>query len=122
MSQERRPERRKYPRIRSNDIVSFSEEDVDRLGVSKDFSLGGIRFEAVGCEIDVGKTLRVNFYVGAAFISAVGRVIHATDVDKLTQDVGLEFVEIDPISVAILREHYKEEFPKVSMGAESLME
>ena len=121
MSEERRSERRKYPRIRSSDVVSFSEEEaVDRLAVSKDFSLGGIRFEAVGCEIDLGTVLRVNFYVGSTFVSALGRVVHSTDVDKLTQDIGIEFVEIDPISVAILREYYKEELPRAGLDAGSL--
>jgi len=111
-------ERRKYPRIRSTDVVSFMRVDQpDRLGVGKDLSPGGIRFEAMGCEIDVGVVLRVNFYVGSTFVSAVGRVIHATDIDSLTQDVGLEFVDIDPTSAAILKEFYKEEFPRVRTGS-----
>ncbi len=118
MNQPKGAERRKYPRIQSTDVVSFMKVDqADRLGVGKDLSPGGIRFEAMGCEIDVGLVLRVNFYVGATFVSAVGRVIHATDIDSLTQDVGLEFVEIDPTSAAILKEFYKEEFPRARSSA-----
>jgi hypothetical protein len=71
----------------------------------------------MGCEIDVGSVLRVNFYVGSTFVSAVGKVVHATDIDALTQDVGLEFVEIDPTSAAILREYYKEELPRARQTA-----
>ena len=118
MNQPKGAERRKYPRIKATDVVSFTKvNEDDRLGVGKDLSPGGIRFEAMGCEIDVGSVLRVNFYVGSTFVSAVGRVIHATDIDSLTQDVGLEFVEIDPTSAAILKNYYKEEFPRARMGA-----
>ncbi len=84
----------------------------------------GVRFnlalacpDGLGCEIDVGTMIRINFYVGSTFVSAVGRVIHATDIDSLTQDVGVEFVEIDPTSAAILKEFYKEEFPRARTGA-----
>jgi len=111
-------ERRKYPRIKSTDVVSFMKvNQIDKLGVGKDLSPGGIRFEAIGCEIDIGTTVRINFYVGSTFVSAVGRVVHATDIDSLTQDVGVEFVEIDPTSAAILKEFYKEEFPRARTGA-----
>jgi len=111
-------ERRKYPRIKSTDVVSFMKvNQIDKLGVGKDLSPGGIRFEAIGCEIDTGTTIRINFYVGSTFVSAVGRVVHATDIDSLTQDVGVEFVEIDPTSAAILKEFYKEEFPRARTGA-----
>ena len=118
MSQVNYSERRKYPRIRSTDVVSFMKvNSVDKLGVGKDLSPGGIRFEAMGCEIDLGSTLRVNFYVGSTFVSAVGKVVHATDIDSLTQDVGLEFTEIDPTAAAILKEFYKEEFPRSRAGS-----
>jgi hypothetical protein len=101
-------DRRKYPRVPSSDVVSFSEvEQNHKLGVARDFSPGGIRFFAMGCEIELGKVLEVNFYVGQTFISAVARVIHATEVDALTQDIGLEFVELDAVAAAIIREHYK---------------
>jgi hypothetical protein len=119
MTQRNHSERRKYPRIRSTDVVSFMKvNSVDKLGVGRDLSPGGIRFEAMGCEIDMGAMLRVNFYVGPTFISAVGKVVHATDIDSLTQDVGLEFVELDPTAAAILKEFYKEEFPRARVSSE----
>jgi hypothetical protein len=103
-------DRRKYPRIPSSDVVSFSEvERTHKLGVAKDFSPGGIRFFAMGCEIELGKVLEVHFYVGPSFISAVGRVVHATEVDGLTTDIGLEFVELEPVAAAVIREFYKRE-------------
>jgi len=98
-------ERRKYRRIGTDQVVSFAPVDTrDLLGVSRDMSAGGIRFEAVGCEIDLDEMLRVTFSVGAQTVVAIGRVIWSTEIDPLTLDVGLEFVEIDPEAVAILDE------------------
>jgi hypothetical protein len=37
-------------------------------------------------------------------VVAVGRVAWATEIDPLTLDVGLEFVEIDPEAVDLLDE------------------
>jgi hypothetical protein len=96
-------ERRKYRRIGTDQVVSFAPVDTrDLLGVSRDLSSGGIRFEAVGCEIELGEVLRVTFCVGDQTVVAVGRVAWSTEIDPLTLDVGLEFVEIDPEAVVML--------------------
>ncbi len=90
-------ERRKYRRIGTDQVVSFAPVDArDLLGVSRDISTGGIRFEAVGCEIELGAILRVTFSLGDQTVVAIGRVAWSTEIDPLTLDVGLEFVEIDP--------------------------
>src|SRR6267142_5162230 len=94
-----RKERRKYRRIATDQVISFapvSERDV--LGVGRDVSPGGIRFEAVGCEIDLGEVLRVTFNVGDHTVVAIGRVIWSTEIDAISSDIGIEFIEIDPIS------------------------
>ena len=91
-----RKERRKYRRIATDQVISFApvaERDV--LGVGRDVSSGGIRFEAVGCEIDLGEVLRVTFNVGDHTVVAVGRVIWSTEIDAISSDVGIEFIEID---------------------------
>ena len=99
-------ERRKYSRIATDQVISFSQlETRDLLGVSRNLSAGGIRFEAVGCEIDLGDVLRVTFNIGETTVVAVGNVVWATEVDPITTDVGIEFVEIDP-SVLQLLEQY----------------
>ncbi len=86
-------------------MVSFAPVDTrDLLGVSRDMSAGGIRFEAVGCEIEQGEILRMTFSVGGQTVVAVGRVAWSTEIDPLTLDVGLEFVEIDPEAVDMLDE------------------
>lgn len=102
-------ERRKYSRIATDQVISFAPvEQRDLLAVGRDVSTGGIRFEAVGCEIDLGDTLRVTFNLGRHTVVAVGRVVWSTEVDPITTDVGLEFVEVDP-SVAELLQDFQAE-------------
>ena len=73
-------ERRKYGRIATDQVISFAPvETRDLLGVSRNLSVGGIRFEAVGCEINLGDTLRVTFNVGDQTVVAVGKVAWATE-------------------------------------------
>jgi hypothetical protein len=77
-------------------VISFAPVDErDVLGVGRDLSSGGIRFEAVGCEIDLGDVLRVTFNIGETTVVAVGRVVWSTEIDAISSDVGIEFVEID---------------------------
>ena len=96
-------ERRKYQRIATDQVISFAPvETRDLLGVSRNLSIGGIRFEAVGCEINLGDTLRVTFNVGDHTVVAVGQVAWATEMDPITTDVGLEFIEIDPAAMQLL--------------------
>ena len=98
-------ERRKYKRISTDQVISFAPvETRDLLGVSRNLSTGGIRFEAVGCEITLGDTLRVTFNVGDHTVVAVGKVAWATEMDPITTDVGLEFIEIDPLALRLLEE------------------
>ena len=98
-------ERRKYRRIGTDQVISFAPVDTrDLLGVSRDLSTGGIRFEAVGCEIDMGAVLRVTFTIGDQTVVAIGRVAWSTELDPMTLDVGLEFIEIDPVAVDMLDE------------------
>jgi hypothetical protein len=97
--------RRKYKRVSTDQVISFAPVDArDLLGVSRDVSPGGIRFEAVGCEIDLGDVLRVTFNIGDHTVVAVGKVVWATEMDPITTDVGIEFLEIDPAVLALLEE------------------
>lgn len=98
-------ERRKYHRIATDQVISFAEvDDKDRLAVSRNLSTGGISFEAVGCEINLGDVLRVTFNVGEQTVVATGKVVWATDTDPITIEVGIEFHEIDPIALALLED------------------
>jgi hypothetical protein len=98
-------DRRKYRRIATDQVISFAPvETRDLLGVSRNVSPGGIRFEAVGCEINLGDDLRITFNVGEHTVVVVGRVVWATEMDPLTTDVGIEFLEIDPAVLQLLEE------------------
>ena len=98
-------DRRKYRRIATDQVISFAPVDTrDLLGVSRNVSVGGIRFEAVGCEINLGDVLRVTFNVADHTAVAVGNVVWATEIDPITTDVGIEFLEIDPSVLHILEE------------------
>ena len=98
-------ERRKYPRIATDQVISFTPVDAGvQLGVGKDVSASGIRFEAVGVELELGDVIRVTFNVGENTLVAVAEVVWATEIDPITMEVGLQFVEIDPRALRILQE------------------
>jgi len=98
-------ERRKYSRIATDQVISFAPvDDRDLLAVGRDVGAGGIRFEAVGCEIDLGDVLRVTFNVGDHTVVAVGRVVWSTEIDPISLDVGIEFIEVDPAARTMLEE------------------
>lgn len=105
MAEDNRGNRRKYQRVATDQVISFAPVDTrDLLGVSRDVSPGGIRFEAVGCEIDLGSVLRVTFNLGDHTVVAVGKVVWATEMDPITTDVGIEFLEIDPAVLELLED------------------
>lgn len=105
MAERSEADRRKYHRIATDQVISFAEAGRDnKLAVSRDLSIGGIRFETVSCDIELGEVLRVTFNLGDHTIVAVGKVVWATDTDPLTIDVGLEFTEIDSRAEELLVE------------------
>jgi hypothetical protein len=98
-------DRRKYHRIATDQVISFAELDRgDQLAVSKNLSTGGISFECVGVEIDLGDMLRITFNVGEHTVVATGLVVWATETDPITLEVGIEFHEIDPFAQSLLDE------------------
>ncbi len=105
MAEQASSQRRKYLRIPTDQVISFAEIDrPDQLAVSRDVSTGGIRFEAVGIEINLGDLLRVTFNVGRRTIVATGKVVWAVETDPITQEVGIAFHEIDPNALRWLEE------------------
>jgi len=105
-------DRRKYHRIGTDQVISFApmgRGERDRLAASKNLSAGGIRFEAVGCEVDVGEVLRITFNVGDSTVVAIGRVVWATDTDPITTEFGIEFLEVDPAALNLLEDLTTEE-------------
>ena len=66
----------------------------------------------MGCEISVGDVLSVTFNVGEQTVTTVGRVMRATEVDPITLDIGLEFLEIDAMDLQLLEES-SEQIPSI---------
>ena len=98
-------DRRKYRRIGTDQMMSFaSVSGRQRVASGRDVSKGGIRFEVVGCEINLGDMLTVTFNLDSRRVVAVGRVAWATDVDAFSTDVGIEFLELDPAASRLLDE------------------
>jgi hypothetical protein len=98
-------ERRKYARVATDQVISFSLLDqANQLAVGKDISQGGIRFHAIGCELEMGDRIRVTFNVGHRTLEAVGQVMWSTEVDAVTYDIGLAFESLDPEAARILDE------------------
>ena len=105
MAEHKASDRRKYKRLATDQVISFAPVDSrDVLGVSRNVSSGGIRFEAVGCEINLGDVLRVTFNVDEQTVVATGTVVWATEMDPLTTDVGIEFVDIGPLALRVIED------------------
>ena len=98
-------DRRKYPRITSDQLVSFTPfAGAPALGDAGDISLGGIRIKVVGCKLRKGDLLVVNFNVGEQTIESVGRLVWLKQMDDITAEIGLEFIRIDPWAARLLEE------------------
>ena len=98
-------ERRKYLRIATDQVMSFAQLDrPDQLAIGRDLSSGGIRFDAVGCEIELGDVLRVTFTIEGQTVVAVGKVVWATETDPISTEVGIEFIDIDPLALEHLQD------------------
>jgi len=96
-------ERRKYSRIATDQVISVGQIDHEaRPAMGRNISTGGIRFETIDCEINLGETLRVTFNVEDETVVAVGTVAWVTDIGSMNLDIGIEFTEIDPRAVRLL--------------------
>lgn len=96
-------DRRKYPRVHTESLVSIARVDTrEALAQAMDVSIGGIRFQCVGLEVELGELLRVLLTIGDRTVSVVGRLVRVTDLDGFTQEVALAFTEVDPETLRFL--------------------
>ena len=57
----------------------------------------------------------LTFNVGDRTVVATGKVVWATDTDPITQEVGIEFYEIDPEAMRMLEEALEPELEPVGL-------
>jgi PilZ domain-containing protein len=102
-------DRRKYPRVRTEALVSIARVDTrESLAHALDVSIGGIRFQCVGLEVDLGETLRVQLTIGARTVQVVGQLVRVTELDGFTQEVALSFTDVDPETMRFLAQNLPE--------------
>jgi hypothetical protein len=99
-------DRRKYPRVRTDSLVSIRrvETPPPALAHALDLSLGGIRFQCVGVELELGEVVAVTLTLGDRTASVVGRLVRVTDLDAFTQEVALAFLVVDDATQQLLRD------------------
>ncbi|MFQ5515314.1 MAG: PilZ domain-containing protein [Myxococcota bacterium] len=97
-------DRRKYPRVPSDRLVSiFHLDDVPTAGRAQDLSLGGIRFRCIPLELELGALLRICLELQGQRVSVVGRLVRITDIDDLIQEFAVAFVEVEAAALELLR-------------------
>ena len=102
-------DRRKYPRVRTESLVSIARLGTGgALASALDLSRGGIRFQAVGLELEQGERVRVTLTLGDQTVDLVGSLQRVTELDGFTQEVALTFAGIDHETRALLDLHLPE--------------
>lgn len=95
--------RRGYARISYEAIVSVGRASVvDVAAQALDVSLGGLRFEVEGLELQLDDTVRVTLELEGQPITVIGQLVRVTELDAFSQEVALAFLEVDPEALAIL--------------------
>ncbi len=74
------------------------------LATGLDVSLGGIRFQCVGLDLEVGDVVRVGLTLEDQTFSVVGTLLRVTELDAFALEVALAFHEIDPDTQSLLEE------------------
>ncbi len=90
-------DRRKYPRVRTGVVVLLRRiEGRTRLARGVDLGIGGIRFQCVGHDVEIGEWIAAKLILGDDTVVVVGKAVHVTNVGR-TQEVALAFERvIDP--------------------------
>jgi hypothetical protein len=102
-------DRRKFPRVRTESLVSIARLGAQpALASAMDLSRGGIRFQCVGLEVEQGERLRVTLTLGDQTIDVTGVLVRVTELDAFTQEVALCFGRIDNETLALLELHLPE--------------
>ena len=102
-------DRRKYPRVRTEALVSITWLDSsDVVAHAMDLSLGGIRFQCADLEFELGQMLRVTLKLGEQEASLVGKTVRVTELDAFVQEVGLALIDVDARTLELLHEQLED--------------
>ena len=97
--------RRDYSRVSYDAIVSVARASmVDVAGQALDMSIGGLKFEVEGLELQLDETVRVTLEIEGQPLTVIGQLVRVTEVDAFSQEVALAFLEIDAETLATLEE------------------
>ena len=104
-------DRRKFPRVQTESLVSIARvHEREAHAHALDVSIGGIRFQCVGLEVDLGEELRVQLTIGDRTVSVIGKLVRVTELDGFTQEVALTFTEVDSETLSFLASHLPEAY------------
>jgi len=105
-------ERRAYSRVRLESVLSVCRANlIDVVAQARDVSMGGIRFEVEGMELELGDVLRVELQLGGKRAMAIGQMVRITEVDDFRQEIAMAFLEVDPRSLHLMDEILPENDP-----------
>ena len=97
--------RRDYSRVSYEAIVSVSRASmVDVAAQALDMSIGGLKFEVEGLELQLDEAVRVTLEIEGQPVTVVGQLVRVIDVDAFSQEVALAFLEVDAETLAVLEE------------------
>jgi hypothetical protein len=106
MTQDPTFNRRKYPRLLTESLVSIARLDSsDALAHAVDLSHSGVRFECVGLDVEVGDVLKLALTFGERTTTVLGQLVRVTELDPFTKEVALVFLKMDDATRLELEEH-----------------
>ena len=97
MSKLEKSDRRKYPRVQTDAVILVRREDGETwISQGVDLGGGGARLRCVGLNLQVGDVVEVTIPLEDACVSVVGKTVRVNNLNQFTQEIGLEFVSVDP--------------------------
>ncbi len=90
-------DRRRYPRIRAEAVMGIHRIDgATQRAEALDLGVGGVRLQCSGLEVHLGEVVELSIKLGDRSATLKAKVVRLGNPDLLVQEVGLEFVDMDP--------------------------
>jgi hypothetical protein len=99
-------DRRRFPRVGSESLIALAPL-ADRIALAHavDVSLGGVRVQCVGLNIQPGELLRVTFTFAQRSVPVVGQCVRVEQLDDIAQDVALRFLKMGDETRGVIQEN-----------------